>query len=117
MKTNKGSGDGWRPDPAQLQWTRNLIASMNDGGTWGVPANGNVYIFDKKANVLRFVAGDENNVLHQRTVVIFNQLGWTVRDERGNATGLDATAFAESRQLGSHAGRGAQAARLLRGRL
>lgn len=123
MNAKPGAG-GWRPDAQMLQWTRGLIASMKDGGTWVVPANGNVYFFDKGAKVLRFVLG-RDDALHQRTVVTFGALGWSVRDERGGGGAVgdpsDEIDLAESapvqRQLGLNAGRGAQAARLLRRRV
>ena len=72
----------WQPGQEDLDWTRNLIRMMRDGGRWGHPATGNVYVFRKQAKELEFVHGDAFHELHQNTVKVFEALGWQVVDKR-----------------------------------
>lgn len=41
------------PKASDLQWCRNLFASLNDGGLWAVPRSGLVFRKERQALVLQ----------------------------------------------------------------
>lgn len=75
----------WKPDEAQLQWTRNLIACLNHGGYWGT--DNARYRMDKpnKRLVLTLKLANFNAEMHRRIVVAFKQCDFDVVEELENA--------------------------------
>ena len=74
----------WKPDPAQLAWTRQFIAVTAHSAIWGAPAMG-VFRVDQEEKKLRFT--DRSPLFQQemweRTVVAFGECGWEVVDATG----------------------------------
>lgn len=96
MNNTPGRNSGWRPDSAQIAWTANFIRMMRQGATWAVPANGCVYTVDHAQKTLWLEVGPETDELHQRTVVTFGQLGWTVKSRNSPPDNPDEVTVAES---------------------
>jgi hypothetical protein len=61
-----------------LQWCRNLVASMNNDGVWGIPRSGIVFKIDKKNTRLVLIVGHESNDDFIATKRVFKQIGWNV---------------------------------------
>lgn len=68
----------WQPRPSDIEWTRNLIDKMRDGGIWGIPMNGSVWKFDKTNKALICVHGKVDDMFHMLTTVC-KHLGYTTR--------------------------------------
>jgi hypothetical protein len=72
----------WKPTDSDLAWTRELIGSLNDGGTWSVPAVG-IYVIDHAEKKLclqhRWPVSDEE--MHQMIVTTFGECGYEVVEE------------------------------------
>ena len=39
----------WKPTEADIEWTRNLVNSLNNNGAWAVPQTMTIFTFDKIA--------------------------------------------------------------------
>ena len=73
----------YRPTEVDKQWMLRMIASVSDGGTWGCPAGGSVYIVDKKNKVLRRkVSLGISPEEFERTTAVAKAIGWTTSDEQ-----------------------------------
>ena len=59
----------WKPQPSDIEWTRNFLARLNDGGTWGIPANRSVWKHDKTHRVLRCIHGERDEDFNRVTTV------------------------------------------------
>ena len=58
---------------------------MNDGGTWGWPNAGIVYVINKKDQIAKMVRGDANSFEAHMGEVVFAAIGWTVEIMGGQA--------------------------------
>ena len=65
----------WTPRPSDVQWTRQLIDTLNDGG-WAIPMNGSIWVVDKKNCVLRCMVGTKAD-LFDRVTACCEQIGYT----------------------------------------
>lgn len=74
------------PRPSDLVWTKNMIETMNDGGVWGLPINGQVYKFDKVNKELNLIEGKMDDMF-DKVVVNFGYFGYKVGDNRSKSTG------------------------------
>jgi len=34
----------WNPKESDIEWLRNLFASLNENGTWAIPATGQIFV-------------------------------------------------------------------------
>lgn len=68
----------WQPRPSDIEWTRNLIDKMRDGGVWGIPMNQSVWKFDKTNKALICIHGKMDDMFHKLTTVC-KHLGYTTR--------------------------------------
>ena len=73
--------DEYVPSPSDLVWTKKMIESMNQAGTWAVPMNQTVYVFNHDIKELHLVEG-EIDYLFQRVSKNFSYFGWKVLDKR-----------------------------------
>lgn len=74
----------WKPDPAQLAWTREFIRITKHGAIWGAPSMG-VFRVDQEEKKLRLTIRSPvfQQEMWDRTVVAFGECGWEVVDETG----------------------------------
>lgn len=65
----------WTPRQSDIDWTRNLISMLKDGGVWAVPMNGNVYRFNKVTQTVSLEIGTADDT-HQRFLACLKAIGW-----------------------------------------
>ncbi len=71
----------WEPLESDIAWCQRLLDMVKDGGVWGLPGCQCIYRIDKKAKRLVLVSGSDLEETHQRNVICFGQLGWSVTKE------------------------------------
>ena len=71
------------PEQKDIDWTENLIAMINDGGTWGVPMSLSTFTFFHSKKEYTFF-GDKENETNQRVIKVLIFLGW--KERGGNET-------------------------------
>ena len=80
--------DSYVPSEADIQWTRNLVQSIQMGGVWGFPAIGVVFKktgeFELTLVSLESLHTTLANVVHnlERTKKAAKAAGITIKDER-----------------------------------
>lgn len=57
-----------------IEWMKNLVATVRDGGVWGVPRSGSVYRFDRATKTATLEAGPGEACITDA----FNAIGWEV---------------------------------------
>lgn len=43
-KHRKGTAMTWNPRPSDIEWTRNVIAMLKEGGSWVIPITGQTFV-------------------------------------------------------------------------
>lgn len=76
----------YQPTEEDLDFFRNLIRVMKDGGTWAVPYSGAIYQVDKTNEVLRLKlpTWDTTPMMihcHHRADYCMRALGWKITPE------------------------------------
>lgn len=64
--------------PEVLAWCRNLVATVRNGGVWGIPRSGIVFTLDHDKKQLVLTVGEETNPDFLATKRVFAQIGWDV---------------------------------------
>ena len=67
----------YTPRASDIQWTRNLIDQMKDGGLWGIPRAKSIWRFDKTNKVLIQIHGSPDELDNRALRVICPLIGWT----------------------------------------
>lgn len=68
-----------QPNPAHLEWCRQLIRITKDGAVWGIPRSGTTFRFDKQnKKLICVIAGNDDGDDFRATQTHFQHLGWTV---------------------------------------
>ena len=69
----------YKPKPSDLEWARNVIRMLRDGGAWAAPIIG-IFMLDKarKRLVLQERSPGYQDRAFQQTVVVFGAIGYTV---------------------------------------
>jgi hypothetical protein len=69
------------PSDDVLEWCRQLVRAIADGGVWGIPRSGTIFRIDqaKKQLVLICCGEDDSDFLATRRV--FKHIGWDVTRE------------------------------------
>lgn len=75
----------WKPTPSDLAWTKNLLDRLNDGGTWGFPANRSIWKHDKTHRVIRCIHGERDEDFNRVTAVC-KLIGYTTEYAPENLT-------------------------------
>ena len=65
----------WQPSDFDLEWTRNLIALIKEGGTWGIPGSRSTFTFYHSRKSYKF-EGDREHELNRKTFDVLDRLGW-----------------------------------------
>lgn len=74
----------YRPTDRDVQWTKNVIDLVKNGGVWGWPDTGLFYVFRHSVKVLQLKNPEmieRDPILyekHRQAVETFKVLGWTV---------------------------------------
>ena len=76
----------WMPADSDVEWVKELVRMIKDGGTWAVPCSLSMFTFyhSKKEYVL---VGDKNDPTNHKTFRILNMLGWKERRKDGDDKG------------------------------
>lgn len=67
-----------------LEWCRQLVRTMRDGGVWGIPRSGLVFRIDHKNKKLVLTSGRESDDDFEATRHVFSYIGWDVVAESEN---------------------------------
>lgn len=67
-----------REPESTLEWCRQMVRVMRDGGMWGIPRSGVVFKVDKRKQCLILKVGTETNADFIATRRVFAQIGWDV---------------------------------------
>lgn len=72
--------DGGESAPEHvLDWCRNLVRTLTDGGVWGIPRSGTVFKVDKaNKQLILMVTGEDDGADFLATQHVFRQIGWDV---------------------------------------
>jgi len=74
----------WEPRDSDIEWVKDLIRILKDGGIWVPPAMG-FFTIDKQAKTFTMTAKtpEHDAELFERTVKACKAIGYTVVDETG----------------------------------
>lgn len=76
--TPEDSENGEKPTEAVLNWCRNLVDTIADGGIWGIPRSQIVFRIDRPAKKLILIIGENDDPDFIATKQVFRHIGWTV---------------------------------------
>lgn len=68
----------WEPTSDDIEWTRNCINTIKDGGVWVVPASMSMFTMYKKDKQYSLM-GDPMCETNQRIMKVLVQLGYTLQ--------------------------------------
>lgn len=71
----------WEPTQSDIEWTRNLVAMIKDGGVWGQPGSQAIFTFfhsEKKYTLEDTLCIDQETVA--RTCKVLGILGWEKKE-------------------------------------
>jgi len=75
----KNSKPNWEPSYSDIEWTKTLIGSLKNGGTWIVPANGAIWTFWHDSSKAKLNSGTLKDETNRRIHLILTEyLGWAV---------------------------------------
>lgn len=63
---------------SSIEWCRNLVALIKDGGCWAIPRSSLVFRVDKTLQTLTLVSGDKSSPDIAATREAFSHIGWRV---------------------------------------
>ena len=69
---------GWKPSENDLDWCREMVRVMTHDGVWMCPRYGHVYRFNHNEKQITLVDGDASHPIHQRNIIAFGRVGYTV---------------------------------------
>ena len=74
--------DPMDPSEETLEWCRNLIDTLTDGGVWGIPRSGATFRVNKQAKTLTLIPIEGTSDLAQgdfdATKIVFAKIGYRV---------------------------------------
>jgi hypothetical protein len=70
----------WTPTVSDLNWCRSLLAIIKDGGIWASDIGAYRVDFDNQRLTLEIRSPFFDSDDHQRNVVAFKAIGWTVTE-------------------------------------
>jgi hypothetical protein len=79
--------------PQMLAWARGLVASLRDGGVWGVPATGQAYQLNHGNKTMTLIHGPVHDSMgwHKKSKEVFRRIGWRVLDGPENPDEMTVT--------------------------
>lgn len=76
---SKSRKSSWEPSYSDIEWTKSLIGSLKNGGTWVVPANGAIWTFWHDSNKATLKSGSLKEETNRRIgLILTDYLGWEV---------------------------------------
>jgi len=93
-------------DPHMIAWARQLIASLNDGGIWGIPDTGQVFQFNHRDKVIQLIEGPANDAQGwtPRLKELFATLGYRLLTHRGEDDEMTVIEAIVQRAIGENYG-------------
>lgn len=74
------------PSRDDIHWARNILASLADGGTWGIPRSEQVYTVHHTIKELHLIRGDIDTDIGEndftKNQILFAEVGYLVLDKR-----------------------------------
>ena len=69
-----------QPPPEEiLDWCRNAMAMIHDGGVWGIPRSGTIFQVDHtNKKLVLIMPGDDDEADFIATQHVFKYIGWSV---------------------------------------
>lgn len=73
----------YEPDDEDIQFAKAIIGTIKEGEIWVWPSSGMIYSIHHQVKVMALTNPEvlmkhDNQVLHQRTVLVWSRLGWIV---------------------------------------
>ena len=86
---------GWLAEfdaEAHRAWVENFVRTMNNGGTWQLPSNGQVYKIDKLNKTITLISGSVDDT-YWKNFKVFGLIGWAtvfspVREGMGKSSNV-----------------------------
>lgn len=79
---NRTAADSDRPPEHILEWCRNCVRIIQDGGVWGIPRSGTTFRVDhKNKKLILLIAGEDDGDDFRATKHVFKFIGWDVIKE------------------------------------
>ena len=73
----------WAPRPNDLEWMRNTLDLIRQGGIWGIPACRATLEVDREDKALRVMEDNgDDPVLLARTATISRMIGWKFEEKQ-----------------------------------
>lgn len=69
----------WEPKQSDIDWQRNMLGKIQDGGVWGSMSG--IYTVNHKKKVLVRVAAGIDEATNERVKIVLQKLGWTMEDK------------------------------------
>ena len=89
----------WKPRDSDIEWTREHIAQINEGGIWGIPiANGStIQMFHSDKTYIATVHGSEPRTqgVMMQTMTVLKILGYEARAIMYDTVGIQDRQFQE----------------------
>ena len=83
----------WKPRESDIEWTRNHIATISEGGSWGIPiANNSVITFyhsDKTYICIDKSIDEKGSYVVMQTLSVLKILGYSARSIVKDFTPID----------------------------
>jgi hypothetical protein len=84
---NKKAESFDQPPEHILEWCRQTVRVIADGGVWGIPRSGTVFRVDHKNKQLILISpGEDDGADYNATKHVFKFIGWAVVKEPGKNT-------------------------------
>ncbi|NBT75139.1 hypothetical protein EBZ80_18285 [bacterium] len=75
------------PSENVLEWCRNIVRVIADGGVWGIPRSHTIFRVDHKNKRLVLLApGNDDGADFEATKRVFKHIGWDVTEDDHGAT-------------------------------
>jgi len=72
----------WEPSEKIMDWAKNMVRAISEGGTWRIPETGAAYRFFKIKKEIHLITGGLDEYFH-KNLKTFGKLGYKVLDRRG----------------------------------
>ena len=77
--------DGDKPPDHVLEWCRQVVRIIADGGVWGIPRSGTTFRLDhKNKRLVLIMPGRDDYADFEATKHVFAYIGWDVVKESEN---------------------------------